>query len=60
MKKAIQKIQKRGKEVVEVMPVATRYNDKDIIISYYTREGKEVPKDCIGKECIIKDFLTAG
>jgi hypothetical protein len=59
MKKTIQKKRKEEKEVVEVMPVATQYNNKDITISYYTRDGKEISEYCIGKEYIIKNFLTA-
>ncbi|MDD4989955.1 MAG: hypothetical protein PHW31_01440 [Candidatus Pacebacteria bacterium] len=54
-----QSSQKNKKEVIEVMPVITQYNKKETTISYYTSEGKEIPKDCVSKEIVIRDFLTA-
>jgi len=47
-----QKIKTRGKKIVEVMPIATRFNGGKVEVHYYTKEGEKVPKECIKKEIV--------
>lgn len=53
MKNTKQQIKKEAKrEILEVMPVATQFNGGKIEVGYYTKEGKEVPRECLGKKIV--------
>ena len=51
-KKVNQKTKKEHKKIVEVMPIATRFNGGKVEVNYYTREGERVPKECTDKEVV--------
>ncbi len=48
----IKKNNKKEKEIIKVMPVSTTSQEGEIEVNYYTKEGKEIPTDCVGKTIV--------
>lgn len=49
---------KKRKQIVTATPVATQYRNGKIQVDYYTKTGREVPVECIGKKVVDTSSLS--